>query len=394
MNRTYPWLQVLCLTGLLLTVCRTAEGQGADSAMHRAEQWKHRTLPSGLTVDAYLDVYYTGNIGGTIPTSHMYEFQSNSPFINQVRVNMFDLSIEYRNRWGRATADIRFGDQPQLLSNNTTAGWISYIHELSLGFRIWKELWFDCGYLESPAGVESARPVDNLLSTCTVGSYYEPSTILGGALSFTTANERWEFIGWAGNPFTVPFGQNTHVMFGFDITCHPAENLTVSYNNALGNTAPQGASYNRYYFFNNLFATWDPSSCWNLIAQTDVAFKRSESKAADSVAGGSMLSALLGVKYWVHPKFSLAVRGEIFYDPENILIGEDYTGKTDRFMIFGCSAGLEFRPFGEAYIRLQYNWLTTGDPGVKPFNEVVSPAGSYWADHNRQNYVLTTGIRF
>lgn len=378
---------------LLLAAMGTA-AQRVDSAMRQAEQWKKRNLIKGLTVEAYLDVYYVGNIGGTIPSSHTYEFQSNSPYINQVRVNMLDLDIQYENRWARATADIRFGDQPQLLAGNTTAEWINYIHELSMGFRIYKGLWFDCGYLESPAGVESTRPVDNLLSTCTVGSYYEPSTLLGAALSFSTPFEKWEFIGWVGNPFTVPFGQNTQVMFGFDVNYNPRDALTVSYHNVLGNTAPQGASFNRYYFFNNLFARWNPAPSWNLIAQADLAFKRSESKISDSVKGGPMVAALVGAKYWFHRKFSLALRGEMFYDPENILIGDSYTGQTNQFMIFGCSAGFEFKPFNDAYIRLQYNYLTSGDSGVRPFNEVTSPDGSYWADHSRQNYVITTGIRF
>ena len=368
--------------------------QPVDSLLNQAEQWKKRNLIKGLTVEAYIDVYYVGNIGGTIPSSHTYEFQSNSPYINQVRVNMLDLDIQYENRWARATADIRFGDQPQLLAGNETAEWINYLHELSLGFRIYKGLWFDCGYLESPVGVESSRPVDNLLSTCTVGSHYEPSTLLGAALSFTTPDEKWEFSGWAGNPFTVPFGKNHHVMFGIDVNCKPTDGLMVSYNNALGNTAPEGASFDRHYFFNNLFARWDPAPRWNLIAQADLAFMHSESKVTNLVKHGSMASGLIGAKYWLHPKFSVAIRGEMFYDPENILIGDSYTGKTNQFMIFGCSAGFEFKPFSDGYIRLQYNWLTTGDRDVKPFNEVVSTDGSYWADYSRQNFVITMGIRF
>ncbi len=368
--------------------------QPADSLLNQAEQWKNRSLMKGLTVEAYIDVYFIGNIGGTIPTSHTYEFQVNSPYINQVRVNMFDLDIKYENRWARATANIRFGDQPQLLAVKSTAEWVNYIHEVTLGFRICKGLWFDCGYLESPVGVESVRPVENLLSTCTVGSYYEPSTLLGATLSFTTRDEKWEFAGWAGNLFTVPFGHNPHVMFGFDINWTPTDKLRVSYNNSLGNAAPVGADYNSYYLFNNLFAMWDPAPRWNFIVQSDLAFKRSDSKTGHPVKSGSMVSGLIGSKYWFTPKFSLAIRGEMFYDPEKILIGNSFTGTTDHFMIFGCSAGLEFKPFGGSYIRLQYNWLTTGDPGVKPFNEVVYPDGSYWADYSRQNYVVTTGISF
>jgi hypothetical protein len=388
------FLTVAACWFMLLSGGSALRCQPADSLLNQAEQWKKRNLIKGLTVEAYIDVYYVGNIGGTIPTSHTYEFQCNSPYINQVRVNMLDLDIQYRNRWARAAADIRFGDQPQLLAVNTTAEWVNYIHELTLGFRIYKGLWFDCGYLDSQVGVESTRPVENLLSTCTVGSYYEPNTLLGAALSFTTTDEMWEFTCWAGNPFTVPFGHNPHMMFGFDVNCNPNDDLTVSYNNAFGNTAMQGANYNQYYFFNNLFATWNPAPRWNLIVQADHAFKRRESKVSDSVKGGSMVSGLIGAKYWIHPKFSLALRGEMFYDPENILIGDSYSGRTDQFMIFGCSAGFEFKPFSDAYVRLQYNWLTTGNPGVKPFNEVVSHEGSYWADYSRQNFVITTGIRF
>ena len=92
-------------------------GQSVDSVLTKAEQWKAKTLMKGLSIQAYVDVYYVGNIGGTIPTPHIYEFQSNSPFINEVRVNMFDLTLHYANRWARVTSDIRFGDQPQLLAS-------------------------------------------------------------------------------------------------------------------------------------------------------------------------------------------------------------------------------------------------------------------------------------
>ena len=88
---------------MLFSVGSVLKCQPVDSLMKQAEQWKQRNLIKGLTVDAYIDVYYLGNIGGTIPTSHTYEFQSNSPYINQVRVNMLDLDIQFENRWARAT---------------------------------------------------------------------------------------------------------------------------------------------------------------------------------------------------------------------------------------------------------------------------------------------------
>ena len=90
------------------------------------------------------------------------------------------------------------------------------------------------------------------------------------------------------------------------------------------------------------------------------------------------------------------MRGEVYYVPKEIFIGSRYTGKTPDFIIFGASAGLEFNPGKDAYIRVQYSFLSTGDPGVKPFNEVTSSSTAYhyWADYNRQCYSITTGIRF
>lgn len=382
------------LSFILLSPALRLSGQSVDSILTKAEQWKAKQLMKGLSIEAYMDVYFIGNIGGTIPTSHVYEFQSNSPFINEVRVNMFDLTLHYSNRWARLTSDIRFGDQPQLLASNSTAMWINYVSQLSMGYRIYKGLWFDCGYLESPVGVESSMPINNLLSGCTVGSYYEPSTILGGAFSYTTNDSSWVFALWAGNPFTVPYGKNTKVMYGIDVLWNPVQQLTLSYNNALGNIAPSGATYDKYYFFNNVYATWNPAPKWNIIAQTDLALQKMKDREKDSVRRGLMVSALLGAKYWILPAFSVALRGEVFYDPENILITKDYSGKTDQFMIYGFTAGLEFKPFSDAYIRCQYSYLTSGDPGVKPFNKVNTAENYYWADYYRQSYTITTGIRF
>ena len=109
-----------------------------------------------------------------------------------------------------------------------------------------------------------------------------------------------------------------------------------------------------------------------------------------------VISALVASRFYFLPKFAFALRAEVFYDPKNILIGNKFNGKTDDFIIFGASAGLEFNPGKDAYFRIQYNYLTTGDPGVKPFNEVVSdnPVHHYYADYFRQCYTLTTGIRF
>jgi hypothetical protein len=389
--RSRFFILTLCLFALILP----ARAQKLDSLLSKAEQWKLKHLLKGLNISVYFDAYYNVNIGGTIPTSHTYEFMLNSPYINEARLNMFDILMNYNNSWARLTAEYRIGDQPLLLSS-ATAQWTNYITQASLGFTFGKGFWIDFGYLDSQLGVESSMPINNLLSTCTVGSYFEPNSILGANFSFVSKDETWSAGVWAGNPFSLPYGKNTHVNYGADVSYNPSDNLTISYNNYMGNIAKSGADYYKNLLYNNLYVTYDPGPKWDIIGQADFAFQRVTSMSKDSVRRGGVISGLVASRFYFLPKFAFAIRAEFFYDPKKILIGDKYSGKTDDFVIFGASAGLEFNPGKDAYIRAQYNYLTTGDPGVKPFNEVVStsPVSHYYADYFRQCFTLTTGIRF
>jgi hypothetical protein len=386
--------RILFVVFLFLTFL-PGHAQQLDSLLSKAEQWKLKHLMKGLYIQAYFDAYYTGNIAGSIPTSHTYEFMTNSPFINEARINMFDLALTYTNSWARLNAEFRIVDQPNLLSA-ASAQWTNYLNEATLGFTFGKGFWVDFGYLDSQLGVESSMPINNILSTCTVGTYYEPSSMLGGYFSYTTPDEAWSMGAWAGNAFTLASGKNIHVNYGLDVSFSPSDALTLSFNNYMGNIAKSGATYYKYLAFNNIYFTYNPDTKWNLIGQADVAFQKVSSRVKDSITTGTVWSGLLGARFYFLPKFAISMRGEVYYDPRNILIGKNYTGNTSDFIIFGASAGLEFNPGKDAYFRVQYNYLTTGDPGVKPFNEIImtSPGGHYYADYFRQCYTITTGLRF
>ena len=125
-------LKLLVLPALLLLIFHSGYSQQPDSLLSKIEQWKLKHLIKGLDIQVYLDAYYVGNIGGTIPTSHTYEFQTNSPYINEARVNMFDIQMNYNTSWSRMMAEFRLGDQPLLLTNST-AVWTSYLNQASLG---------------------------------------------------------------------------------------------------------------------------------------------------------------------------------------------------------------------------------------------------------------------
>lgn len=394
-NLSFIWNTLELAFVLLLSLHGQAQIENMDSLMTKAEQWKVKTLLKGVSVNVYLDAYYIGNIGGTIPTNHVYEFQTTCPLINEARINMFGILINYNTSWSRLTGEFRVGDEPLLMASSAEK-WTSFLNQATVGFRLAKGLWVDCGYLISQVGAESTSPMDNLLSTCSVGAFYEPKSVLGGILTYTTGDQKWQFSLWVGNLYSLPSGKNIHVQYGLDATYNPTTSLTFSFNNYMGNTAPSGSDFTKYLAFNNLYLTWNPSSDFSLIGQVDLAFQNFKHFSNDSTALGAMTSAQIGGRYYFIPKLALAARGEMFYDPKQIFIGDKFTGSTGHFMIFGASGGLEFNPGKNAYVRAEYSWLSTGDPGVKPFNEVSSSTEGwhYWADFYRQSFVITTGIRF
>ncbi|MEI6050706.1 MAG: outer membrane beta-barrel protein [Bacteroidota bacterium] len=385
----------LLLILVLLSITQRVSCQQSDSLLSKVEQWKLKHMIKGVNIQVYADAYYVGNIGGTIPTSHIYEFQTNSPYINEARLNMFDIQLNYNTSWSRLMAEFRLGDQPLLLSNST-AVWTNFLNQASLGFKFSKGFWIDFGYLDSPLGVESSMPVNNLLSACTVGTYVEPSSVLGGFISYSSPDETWIIGVWAGNHFSLPDGKNIHVTYGINVSYNPSDKLTLCFNNFMGNIAKSGEHYYKYLAFNNFYITFNPIPKLNLIGQTDIAFNKVSSTDKGSVSMKTMISGLLGGRYYFIPKFAVALRAEVYYDPQDIFIHGKYTGKTSDFVIYGLSAGLEFNPGKDAYIRLQYSYLTTGNSSVKPFNEVISekPPEHYWPDYMRQCYTVTTGLRF
>jgi opacity protein-like surface antigen len=68
-----------------------------------------------------------------------------------------------------------------------------------------------------------------------------------------------------------------------------------------------------------------------------------------------MYSALLTVKYLCTERFAIYGRGEVFEDPDGFMstIISDHAGKNTGYKLWGLTAGLEFKPTEESYVRLE-----------------------------------------
>ena len=108
-----------------------------------------------------------------------------------------------------------------------------------------------------------------------------------------------------------------------------------------------------------------------------------------SLKSASMYSGVLSLKYQLKPKFAFAARGELFNDPEGFMSGVmiDHAGKSTGFKLWGATAGLEYKPNDDTFIRLEGRQLQM-DKNQKIF---------YWNGMNvssRAEIMFNIGISF
>ncbi len=83
-----------------------------------------------------------------------------------------------------------------------------------------------------------------------------------------------------------------------------------------------------------------------------------------------MFSGLAGIKYKISKKVSASIRGEMFNDKDGFLSGAftDAAGNQTGLKAFGVTFGIEVRPVGNAYFRIESRYLSA-DKDQKIFNE-------------------------
>ena len=105
---------------------------------------------------------------------------------------------------------------------------------------------------------------------------------------------------------------------------------------------------------NNLFISYNLSSKLKLLIGGDF-ITQQNSGIADSTKTAFEYGGIATLKYQLHPKFGIYTRGEIFSDEDGFLSGifTDRNNKLTGFKLWGVTAGLEYKPSDNWFIRLE-----------------------------------------
>ncbi|MBE0648557.1 MAG: outer membrane beta-barrel protein [Bacteroidales bacterium] len=359
--------------------------QAQSDTLTSTEKSKFERFIRNFDASVYIDAYYTFVLDDPAgDTSNLMEFAANSPFSDEFRLNVASIWLEYNSKNIRGKFLAQFGDIPNLRTSDSEQ-FIKYMKEAHFGFRAYKTMWVDIGYLPNPIGYESSFPINNQISTVTVGGYFETGNFLGVKVSGQLTPSLFAGI-YVGNQYTLAYGKNKRIYGGMTLLYNYKDMFSVNYNNMIGNASIVTSETSHFYLYNNLILTVTPVKNLLLVGQADFGFYGNSPKPPDTTNLASGMSGFLQATYRFTKWFAVSVRGEYMNDPDGAVTQlYAYDGKLRGLLTYGGTVGVEFNPEKHSYIRAEYSYLSA-DKGNYVFNSMLTD--------NRNSLTFTAGLRF
>lgn len=329
----YPFILLIALTVTFSFNTKSYAQQG-DDILEYLKKFKFST---------YVDAYYAFD---SDKDKTLRQLSSISPFRDEFRVNIAQLSLKYDDENIRGTFTMHFGDIPKV-------NWPSndeFIQEANVGFSPYKNLWIDAGYFPTHIGCEGL-PKDNFFSSFSLQSYYEPFFQSGVKISYDFSDKFTACLHIL-NGYNVLEDNNKNKSAGMQLVYSPKENLKITYNNIIGNEQPRGTE-GKTRFLNNVYLNYTACQKLEMIAGLDFGLQ-DKSKLSDS-STAYVYAAMASLRYHILPKFSASVRGEYYQDLDGVLSGivANNLGAKGN----GISLGVEYNPVENSYVRLEGRYL-------------------------------------
>lgn len=306
-----------------------------------------------FNLSGYVDAYYALYSDEAAPGQYQ-KFPTAAPRNHAFSLNMVQLSGHYRNDRLRAAFTLHYGDIPD-------AAWspvYNMVQEANAGLRLLPKVWLDAGLFRTHLGFESIQPRENITTSIATTTYFEPYYLSGAKLSVQLSNKLTVQAN-VFNGFNTFIETNHNKAVGFSAVYEFTRNFIATYNNLYCDESKIGErSRNRLY--HNFYLAYR-SPRWDIGAEYNFGSQQ-HSKLNDSNATAYMMSALAAIKYKMKQgRYAVYARGEIFEDSDEILTGpvENANHALVGINLWGVTAGLEYKPLPNSYIRLEGRGLVT-----------------------------------
>ena len=326
-----------------------------------------------LTFSGYGEVYYSYDLSA--PDNHDKPgFLYNHKRHNEINANLALIKASYDASNYRGVIALMAGNYAQY---NLSAEPVSLrnIYEATVGVKLSKKanLWLDAGIMTSHIGFESAIGADCWTLSRSLVAENSPYYQSGAKLSFVSKNEKF-------NAAALVLNGWQHIQrpdyvnkpsFGFQMQFKPSSKLTINCSNFTGYERPD--SLNSLRVFNNVYAVWEPTDKFGIIACFDIGYDKK-----DSVNYATWYSPVLILRYKITPKAIIAARSEYYNDKDQIIIG---TGTKNGFQVLGSSVNFDYKVSDKLTWRIEAKHFNSMD---KIF--VLDKKAAY------DNYSFTTSL--
>jgi hypothetical protein len=300
-----------------------------------------------LKISGYIDGYFA-LYNDSVGVGNFQKFPTVSPISNNFGLNIAMLQFKYENKNIRGQIVLHYGD----MARSTWASDFSMIQKAHVGIKISKKAWIDAGFFRTHFGTEGLLPKENICSSISIPTFYEPYYESGARLEYAP-NSKWMIDFYVLNGYNMFTDNNNKKSVGVLVNYTPKETVNWGYSNYLGDDTPDGVATSHFRIHQNLFFNYNKNKVTVQVGG-DFCIQQN-SQLADATKWANMFTALASGKYNFKGDFSIYGRGEYFNDPDGFMstVITDKAGKLTGYKVFGVTAGLEYSPDDNAYIRLE-----------------------------------------
>lgn len=253
-------------------------------------------------------------------------------------LNIVYLKFAYNDEQCRVKFALQEGDIPKNIYYQNPRN----IQQANVEYKIFDKLWIGAGIFPTHIGWETTHPRNNFLSSHSATTFFEPTYQTGAMLNYKIDDN---FSGSIylinGNHLFEDNNKNKSLGFALNFS---NENVTLSYNNIIGNEEPTGKP-TRLHTYHNLIFHLKMNPTLDFAAQIDIATLE---KSFENNSG-TVKSGFLQYRYKFSENFNQSARFSYFSDVQNV-----YNLNVEGFDI---TIGAEYKPAQNSYIRIENRYL-------------------------------------
>ena len=315
-------------------------------AISCAGQFKDST--SEFKLSGYADAYYA-RYSDSVGRGNYQKFAAVSPRSGEFGLNIIQLTAQYTSTHIRAVATLQYGDIP-------ASAWspvFNMIQEANVGVKLGKKVWLDAGFFKTHIGTEALLPKDNIISSLSVITVYEPWFQSGVKLTYMP-NDKFLFCLHVLNGYNMFVDNNSKKSVGVAFTYTINDKANFGYYNLIGDELPDSIKSSHVRFLNNLVFNYQLTPKLKALVGADY-IGQQNSGIVDPRKFASVYSGIVTLRYQALKLMGVYGRFEIFSDEEGFLSGviTDFNNKQTGYKLTGATLGLEIKPADNSYIRLE-----------------------------------------